>query len=413
MKLLASAVSVALLAGCMVGEPDANDLNQPALGVVLPSGNCMLVVPDKPLSAQGLATPYWLTSAKGTRCQEAGATSAFVQAAVFSPSQHTIAIYNPLVVDIGIVPATAPVVPSLPADAVVAIWFGYNADTLTLRGSLPTTLADGHCVGGLSNDPFGQVAFCNASQFFAAVNAVGAANLVPPPPALGTAVDGLPCPTVRNYFNVDQDPSDNVTSTYLVTTTGKLAQNTAANRAAFPGSTVISNASDNKLLANKLDGVLGCAPYKAPDLADPGAMVTAQPLNEIMAAVAQASPSALVPELDPMVLTSGAPNLTKLNLYRAGVDQPAEPSLSQAASDQLAFCQNMLSIAPARLKLNQARFTASSSPDPAAGNNLFTFMAQRFNASWSILTCDTLTGSPSPITATFDASGVCTGASIN
>lgn len=409
----AGTISVPFLTGCLVGDPADNPI-QPAgdLGRVSP-GNCTLVVPDKPLSAQGLATPYLLSSARGTHCEEAGATSAFVQAAVFSPSQHTIAIYHPLVVDIGSQPAAAPVVPSLPVDAVVAIWFGYNASTLTLRGALPGTLASASCIGGLANDPFGQVGFCNASQFFAAVNKLGTANLVPPPPALGTAVDGLPCPTVRSFFTVDQDPSDNVTSTYLVTAGGKLAQNTAANRAAFPGATVISNASDNKLLAIKLDTVLGCTAYTAPDLADPGARVTAQPLNELMAAAVQATPAALVPELDPMVLSNGAPNLTKLNLYRAGVDQPAEPSLTQAASDQLAYCNTMLSTAPARLKLNQTRFTASSSPDPAAANNLFTFMAQRFNASWSILTCDTLTGTRSPITTTFDNNGVCIAAIIN
>jgi hypothetical protein len=61
-----------------------------------------------------------------------------------------------------------------------------------------------------------------------------------------------------------------------------------------------------QLLAIKLDSVLGCTPYRAPDLADPGKTVTAQPLNEIMASVTQAAPIALVPLLDPMVLTGGA-----------------------------------------------------------------------------------------------------------
>jgi hypothetical protein len=54
-----------------------------------------------------------------------------------------------------------------------------------------------------------------------------------------------------------------------------------------------------------------------------------------------------------------------------------------------------------------------STPDPAAATNLFTFMAQRFNASYSILTCDVLLNQPSPITITTDANGVCTAATIN
>jgi hypothetical protein len=87
--------------------------------------------------------------------------------------------------------------------------------------------------------------------------------------------------------------------------------------------------------------------------------------------------------------------------------------MTQATADQSAFCTNLLAVAPARLALGQARLIASSSPDPAAATNLFTFMAQRFNATWSLLTCNKLLGKPSPIVTTFDASGVCTGATIH
>jgi hypothetical protein len=65
------------------------------------------------------------------------------------------------------------------------------------------------------------------------------------------------------------------------------------------------------------------------------------------------------------------------------------------------------------MKLNQTVLSAVSTPDPAAATNLFTFMAQRFNASYSILTCDVLLNQPSPITITTDANGVCTAATIN
>ncbi|MGZ3429749.1 MAG: hypothetical protein ACXVCV_24025, partial [Polyangia bacterium] len=156
------------------------------------------------------------------------------------------------------------------------------------------------------------------------------------------------------------------------------------------------------------------SPYKAPDLADPGHTTTGQPLNEIAAQVNQRAPIALVPPGDPMTFSNGAPNLDKQNLYRAGVGQPIEPSATQAQADEVSFCNNLLAVAPARMKLDQKLTTPVSSPDPAAGTNLYTFMAQRFNFTWGPdgLNCAALIGKPSPIALQVDANGICTGATI-
>ena len=99
--------------------------------------NCTLIVPANPLSAQGLATPYQLiaTNAADGPCNEANANqTAFVQGAIINPRTGRISIYDPLVVDAGTQPAAAPVVPALPRGAVVALWFGYNGNTLSLAG---------------------------------------------------------------------------------------------------------------------------------------------------------------------------------------------------------------------------------------------------------------------------------------
>ena len=100
--------------------------------------NCTLIVPANPLTAQGLATPYQLTAtdpAAGPCDESNNNQTAFVQGAVLNAGTGQISIYDPLVVNAGTQPAVAPVVPTLPAGAVVAVWFGYNGNTLTLAGA--------------------------------------------------------------------------------------------------------------------------------------------------------------------------------------------------------------------------------------------------------------------------------------
>ena len=84
--------------------------------------NCSLHLPDNPLTAQGLATPYQLFATdKGQGpCNESNpAQSAFVQAVIFDPAANTLSAYEPLVIDQGTDPAVVPVLPQLPQGAIV------------------------------------------------------------------------------------------------------------------------------------------------------------------------------------------------------------------------------------------------------------------------------------------------------
>lgn len=379
------------------------------------NGNCSLIVPAQPLSAQGLATPYQLvaTNPADGACNEANAgQSAFVQAAVIDPATGNVSVYNPLVIDQGTQPAAAPVVPTLPANGIVGIWFGSNGMTLTLRG-MGQSLQDGKCVNGLAKSLFGQFAYCNAPAFFAAANkAIQAKQLVPP--ALGTAKDNLPCPTVRDFSVVDQDQSDNVTTSYLVTANGQTAQANATNTAALQGAHPQANGSDNRLVAIALDTALGCTPWMAPDLANPGQMATALPLNELQAAAEQANPVALIPNRDPMVMNNNRLDMRKLNLYRLGVDQP--PVQNQGVSSTTVYCNHLLTLAPQRLELDKPLTANRPSPDPAAANSLFTFLAQRLVTTYGKdggLNCQGLLHKPLPVKVTTDDNGVATGATIS
>jgi hypothetical protein len=378
------------------------------------NGDCTLVVPPNPLSAQGLATPYQLvaTNAENGPCNEANkAQAAFVQGAVIDPATGAISIYNPLVIDQGTQPAAQPIAPQLPANGVVALWFGFNGNNLTLQDT-NGSLKQGRCVNGVNGSIFGQFAYCNARAFFRAANRAIRAGLLKPP-ALGLANDGQPCPSVRDFGLVDMDQSDNVVTTYLVTADGQTAQATTANAAALQNTQTQVNGSDNRLLAVALDGALGCTPWMAPDLADPGKMLPALPLNELQAATQQAAPIALVPAGDPMVLTNNQPDLNKVNAYRRGVDQM--PAQNMDAASTTTYCTNLLAIGPARIQLDQQLTQGQASPDPAVANSLFTFLAQRFVASYGPngLNCVGLLNIPDPVAVTTDDNGVAISATFN
>jgi len=173
------------------------------------------------------------------------------------------------------------------------------------------------------------------------------------------------------------------------------------------------NGSDNRLLAVGLDGALGCSPWMAPDLADPGKMVSALPLNELQAAARQGPPVALVPDRDPMVLVNNQPNLQKVNAYRFGVDQPPAGNLFN--SNTRIYCAHLRAIGPQRMLLDAPFTIVSPSPDPAVANSLLTFLEQRFVATYEAngLNCLQLLGMPDPVTVTADANGVAIGGSIN
>jgi hypothetical protein len=373
--------------------------------------NCTLIVPPNPLTAQGLATPYQFkaTNPDDGPCNESNPNQAsFVQGAVIDTSTGQISIYNPLVIDQGTKPAIAPVVPKLPQNYVAALWFGSNANTLTLQDH-NGSLQQGNCVNGINGSIFGQVSYCNAPAFFLAANkAIQAGQLKIPP--LGKARDGETCPSTRDFSIVDQDQSDNVTTTYIVTTSGRTAQDTPANATVLQGQAVAKNGSDERLLT-VVDAAIGCTPWSVPDLASPGQTATALPLNELQAAAYQGAPIALVPSRDPMVLVNNHTSLAKINAYRAGVDQPPAQSLAGASTKQ--YCQNLVDIGPARLQLD-ARFTKLvASPFPTMANTLFTFLAQRFVTSFDMLNCKQFLGTPDPISVKTDASGVAIDATIN
>jgi hypothetical protein len=340
---------------------------------------CKVTLPNNLLSAKGLSTPFILDGCD----QKVNEQQVFVQGGIITP-KNEIFIYNPLIINRGqrFVP---PVIPNIPDGSTIALWFGTNGNTVQLENT------QGLCVNGFQDSLFGQMAYCNAQNFFAKAN-----NVISPP--LGTAKDGQICPTTLSFSVVDQDPDDNVNTIYLLTPNGTIMQDTKQNRKQNPTLTELINASDETLLANFINTALNCKPFLAQDLADPGTLKPALFLNEISARQHQQPPKAFIPALDPMVLVDGNPNLQKLNLYRIGVDQDPVTDLCQASTN--IFCKELLNNGVPRLAAQKSIFVGQPSPNTAVANSLFTFLASRINTTWSQengLGCVQLLNIPAPV----------------
>ncbi len=295
-RLVSGAAPLTLLAICAVLAVPSRSFAQV---------DCNIAVPNNPLTAAGLATPY-LLSPGDPGCSQAAGTMAFVQAAIYDPNAHTISVYTPLVADAPPstpgVPRTpryaiSPVVPKLPAGAVVAIWFGYNANNLTLTGSAVAPKNGTPTASQPCFSYFGQFAACNTTNFWNAVNADTTLLTNIYNAFKGqTGNDGQACPGPRSFSIVDQDPNDNLPVNFLLTneSTPRTAQNTAANRAKLAGPlnvppgtgvgyTVQINPSDEAVVDIFVDGALGCNPPVVADLTDPGTTHASLAVNELFA----------------------------------------------------------------------------------------------------------------------------------
>lgn len=390
--------------------------------------DCALLLPAQPLTPAGLATPYQLqalNAAAGPCNQKTDGQTSFVQGVVYDNSVQppNIFAYNPIVVDAGTTPLVALVAPVLNQGAQIGLWFGTNANTLTLMDGGNGGFNAGQCVNGLVQGAvtsiFGQFSYCNAQNFFIVALADLKARVLVPPP-LGTARDGLPCPTTNDFFVVDQDPNDNVVTAYLVSNAnGRVALNNTANLMQFQATaTLFVNPSDERLIG-AINAAIGCPGWRIRDFNDPQnvAGVLTVGSNELFAAAYQGtvpgmSPIANIPLNDPMAQVGNQPSLAKVNLYRAGVGQP--PALTPADADVVAFCRNLLYYQPQRMLKNINALYSAPSPTPAVATSLLGFLANRFVAAFGAgnLGCTNLLRVPQPMNLTVNANGQVTGASI-
>jgi hypothetical protein len=338
-------------------------------------------------------TPYIL---QGAGCNQFDPAHArFVHAVVVNTQTGSLFVYDPLVISQGMVVISQPAnVNFSMANSVVGIWLGSNSNFLTLTNA--NGIANGNCVTGPNGSPFGQFAWCNAPNFWNAVNTLLGKGLIALP-QMGQAFDGQTCPTLRDFFIVDMDPDDGVQATYLVTQQNQVIQATTANKNNFQIMQTIANDGDNRLITEFVNPAIGCRTLALPNAADPGKTEPAVPMNILQAMLFQQPPVALTPNNDPMVQTNKQLDLTKLNLYRMGVNQP-QAQLAGGDNDPATFCRNYGTIALNRFKSLVNNLKAFASPAPA-NPNLYAFMIQRASTTWMNLNCQGLTGIADPFAA--------------
>jgi hypothetical protein len=392
--------------------------------------DCDLVVPADPLSARGLATPYQLTGThgrtpaeSGCRMSNAAKLGAFVQATILDPATGTLSVYDPLVVTQGTRPAVRPPVPTIPAGAVVTIDFGFNGRDLLQVGATAGALKQGHCVNGTGGSVFGPVSFCNGTSFFEAVaKAERAGRLAVPSPGVSDKITpsggdlgtGNACPVTRNFEVADQSSANTVTTEYLLNPlTGQTAQDTTSNAGNIAGATLLMPRSDNTLVDQFLDPVLGCAPFQAPDLANNDQPAGSQALDEILAGAHPPKIAALVPENAGVVRGGdGTFDAARTDQYRAELGQPPVSAGSDKTSGPEMYCQNLVDIQTPFLAANQKLLATGQSPVTALGHNLLTFMASELNTSFRILGCQHF-GLTDPVTVVRNHAGLATAATFN
>src|SRR3984957_3556371 len=371
-----------------------------AVTTVAGNTTCGIIVPAHPLSARGLATPYQLTGADGTTPAESGCqmsdavrAGAFVQATILDPATGALSVYDPLVVTKGLRPAVLPLVPRIPANAVVTIDFGFNGKDLVPVGATPTALAEANCVSGQAGTTFGPVSFCNGTDFFRAVAKDEREGLlkVPSPGTSDTITaswgdlgTGRTCPVTRNFEVAGQGSASAVTTEYLLNPlTGQTAQDTTSNAGNLAGARLLFSGSDNTILDQFLDPVLGCTPFQAADLANNDQPTSSPALDEILAGAHQPRLAALVPENGVMVRGGdGEFDPAKTDLYREELGQAPIGGQSDKTSDPEMYCQDIVDTQTPFLAANRTLLAASQSPSTAVGDNLLTFLANRLNRSF-------------------------------
>ena len=102
----------------------------------------------------------------------------------------------------------------------------------------------------------------------------------------------------------------------------------------------------------------------------------------------------------------------KTDLYRSELGQAPVDAQTNETSSPAMYCQNMVDIQTPFLAANQDLLATGQSPVTGVGDNLFTFLANRLNMSFTNLACQNF-GLTNPVTVTMNGGGAAIAATFN
>ena len=385
------------------------------------SQKCNIEVPNDPLNT-GLFLPWYVSTdpESAVPCTQTIKSSAvFVESTIVDLITGELFVYYPLILDNGTFPVVPILKTILPKTYSTIISFGSNGESIKLIPSRndPNSLINANCNYGIDNNgtisQFGQVAFCNAVNFYDNINKLIMKNLVKIP-NIGKTQKGDICPTTRSYQVVDADPNDNSLSTYIITENMEVVQNYPENAKQLKVANIIGNGSDNRLLSVFISPAVGCHSFQVPDLVVKQILRYSMALNDIQSNLLQfllpQEDIALVSFNNPMTLLDGNISINKTNLYRQNVNQPLfYGTIEEAKNYDTLFCNKLEEITIPFLIKYHYELTNFVSPDNENADNLLNFLCNRFVGTWGILNCQELTGKICPIQVTFNNEGIAIG----
>lgn len=314
------------------------------------STDCILSLPNNLLSPIGLSTPFILKSlSSNIQCSAViEETTVFAEATIYDPKHNKLDVYNPLVVnDISQI-AIKPYIPSYSSRSIIGIWFSSNKLSFALDN-----------IQSYNCRYFGYFAYCNAHAFFNATRSN--------PTRLPKLENN--CPSIKSFSFVNEYQNYKLLSSYIITFDNKIAQNNPSNQ-------FILHTHLMTIIKDSLDGNRLLFEYIYPMLSCSISVVSSLAILELQSYISR-NDTAFIIDSNPMIDN----NKYKLQMYRIGVNQPFNVSLSLEK-----YCMSIINETEIFLSTNYGKLLNKQ----IKKTNMFDFMLNRFNNTWYNLNCYTI-----------------------
>ena len=327
---------------------------------------CVLTIPDNPLTAIGLATPYILSS----NCSVLNmSTTVFSEVIIINTNTREYSIYNPLIVNNISQLENTPVIPILPRKYIIGIWFTSEQPF--------TLLTKFNLCENMVNTNF---AYCNIGVFY---------NYVI---SLNVFIKSI-CPSIRDY-PMQLLLGNRVMDSYIVNNNSLITQtNSLSNNISY----IVENTSTNDYIFNNyVNKALNCPSLIAFNI-QTGRQVNSMILNQIQAIQYGSGTSTYISK-----------SIQEMNFWRLGLGQNINVN-----TDQFIFCNESDNKNALFLYNNYEKLYYYNSPEPTVATNLVNYLAYLYVKNWNNVCINATTRNIYAITVYYNNQGIVSGNNIN